>query len=262
MNFKDKVYIITGSSQGVGKELARQLCGKGAKVVLNGRNQSKLKKVKIEFDLNNYDTLAVAADICSEEDCKRLINETIDHFGSIDGLINNGSITMNERVDKMEGGLFKTIFESNSMGAVLPTLEALPYLKKSKGSIIFLSSLAGVHGLPSASAYSMGKMSLTAFWQSLKIEMAHSGIHFGICYLSFTENEGTKRMVTAKGNLIPVPERPKFMVQSREKVAKNILSMIEKRKSKKVMSIIGKSAVFIMRHFPRSVNFLIRKTNK
>jgi len=79
-------------------------------------------------------------------------------------------------------------------------------------------------------------MSLTALWQSLRIELSNKGIHFGICYLSFTANEKSKRMMTANGELIPVPERPKFMVQSREKVANEILQMIEKRKSKKVMS--------------------------
>ena len=151
MEFKDKVYIVTGSSQGVGKELAKQLCEKGAKVVLNGRNKEKLTKVKSEFDLSNHSTLAVSADISSADDCKRLINETIDAFGQLDGLINNGSITMNEQIEKMDGSLFQKIFASNSMGAVLTTLEALPFLKKSKGSVIFLSSLAGVHGLPSAS---------------------------------------------------------------------------------------------------------------
>jgi len=118
---------------------------------------SKLKKVKEEFDTKNYTTLAIPADICSVEDCKRLVSETIKTFGKIDGLINNGSITMNEQIEKMDGELFKRIFESNSLGAVLPTLEALPFLSKTKGSVIFLSSLAGVHGLPSASAYSMGK---------------------------------------------------------------------------------------------------------
>jgi len=262
MNFKDKVYIITGSSQGVGKELAKQLCEKGAKVVLNGRNESKLQKVKKEFDLNNHSTLAIPADISSVEDCKELISKTIEEFGRLDGLINNGSITMNEQIEKMDGELFQKIFASNSLGAVLPTLEALPYLKKTKGSVIFLSSLAGVHGLPSASAYSMGKMFLTAFWQSLRAELVKTGIHFGICYLSFTENEKSKRMVTANGDLIPVPERPKFMVQSREKVAKEIMSMISRRKSKKVMSVIGKVTVFTMQHFPRMVNFIIRNVQK
>lgn len=262
MNFKGKVYIITGSSQGVGKELAKQLCEKGAFVVLNGRNESKLSDVKKEFDLNNHTTIAIAADISSVEDCQRLIKSTMTEYGRIDGLVNNGSITMNEQFEKMDGHLFKKVFESNSIGAVLPTIEALPFLKKTKGSIIFLSSLAGVHGLPSASAYSMGKMSLTAFWQSLKIELSQSGVHFGICYLSFTENEKSKRMVAANGDLIPVPTRPNFMVQSREKVAKEIIHMIVKRKSKKVMSFIGKTAVFIMRHFPRLVNFIIRKSQQ
>lgn len=256
-NLKGKVVIITGSSQGIGKATALQLCKEGAHVVLNGRNPIKLENTQKEFLLKGLETLAIQGDITSISDCNKLIEETIKKYGKLDVLINNGSLTMNEKIDKIDPSIFREIIDSNSLGSVLPTLTALPHLKKSKGSVIFISSLAGLHGLPSASAYSMGKMALTAFWQSLKIELFHTGIHFGICYVSFTENEPDKRMITSDGSLIHVPKRPKFILQSREKVANTILYMIKKRKSRIVLSRLGNITAFIMRHLPKTVLSLI-----
>ena len=252
-SFNGKVAIVTGSSQGIGKATAINLCKQGASVVLNGRTYDKLRATESELKQMGYSVIAVQGDITSNEDCLNLIQKTLDQFGKIDFLINNGSLTMNERISELNPEVFATIFESNSMGAVYPTLAALPHLIKTKGSVIFISSLAGLHGLPTASAYSMGKMALTALWQSMKIELRNTGIHFGICYVSFTQNEEQKRMITANGTLIPVPKRPQFLLQSREKVASKITEMIRQRKSKIILSPIGKTTAFLMRHFPKVV---------
>ncbi len=259
---KGKVVIITGSSQGIGKATAIHLCKKGAHVVLNGRSQEKLFRAREELMRMGHSTLAVQADITSEEDCKRLITEVLDKHGRIDVLINNGSSTMNEQITRLEPSVFASVYDSNSMGAVYPTLAALPYIEKTKGSIVFISSLAGLHGLPSASAYSMGKMALTALWQSLKIELSKTGIHFGICYVSFTQNEQQKRMITSDGTLIPVPKRPKFIQQSRETVASRIVCMLKRRQSKMVLSPLGKITAFTMRYFPRTVLFVMTRLQK
>ena len=262
LRFKNKIAIITGSSQGIGKATAIQLCKEGVTVVLNGRNLEKLENTRIELSSMGYNVISIQGDVTSNYDCEKLIKETIETFGRIDILINNGSSTMNAKIETIQPQLFVEIFNSNAMGALLPTLAALPHLKKSKGSVIFISSLGGLHGLASASAYSMGKMALTALWQSLQIELSTSGIHFGICYLSFTENEDTKRMISADGELIPVPKRIEFFQRSREKVAINISSMIKRRKSKAVISPLGNVTSFLMRHFPSTVLFIFIRTQK
>ena len=235
--FKGKVAIITGSSQGIGKATAIELCKKGASVVLNGRTLKKLRKTELELLNQGFDVKAVQGDITSLEGCQNLIDETIKTYGKIDILINNGSVTMNESFDSLKPEIFSEIYNSNSVGAVYPTKLALPHLKKTKGSVIFISSLAGLHSMPSASGYSMGKMALTAFWQSLRIELSSTGIHFGICYVSFTQTENQKRMVTADGSLIPVPKRPNIILQSREKVSRKIVRMIQFRRPKIILSL-------------------------
>jgi short-subunit dehydrogenase len=256
-DFKDKVALVTGSSQGIGKATAIELCKRGATVILNGRTASKLRKAELELLNSGYKVRGIQADITSLDDCKRMIDETIQTFGRLDILINNGSLTMNESFEELNPDLFSKIHNSNSIGAVYPTKFALPFLKKTKGSVVFISSLAGLHSMPSASGYSMGKMALTALWQSLRIELNTTGIHFGICYVSFTENESSKRMIKADGTLIPVPKRPSFMLQSRQKVSRKIVGMVKYRRSKVTLSLLGKVIAFLFRHFPTIVLKLI-----
>lgn len=261
-DFNNKVALVTGSSQGIGKATAIELCKRGATVILNGRSTDKLRKTELELLNKGYKVRGIQADITSLQDCERMINEIIKVFGQLDILINNGSLTMNESFEELNPDLFSKIHNSNSIGAVYPTKFALPFLKKSKGSVVFISSLAGLHSMPSASGYSMGKMALTALWQSLRIELSTTGIHFGICYVSFTENESSKRMIKADGSTIPVPKRPWFMLQSREKVSKKIISMVKHRRSKMTLSLLGKCIAFLFRYFPNLVINLIILSQK
>ncbi|NOQ70687.1 MAG: SDR family NAD(P)-dependent oxidoreductase [Crocinitomix sp.] len=262
MRFKNKVGIITGSSRGIGRATAIELCQQGAKIVLNGRSHVQLLKTRDELLAMGFEVIALQGDVTSMADCEYVVAETIKVFGQLDFLINNGSSTMNESFENIEPAIYQNVLCSNALGAVLPTMAALPYLKQSKGSILFISSLAGLHGMPSASAYSSGKMALTALWQSLKIELSHTGIHFGICYLGFTENDAEKKMLTADGTLIPVPNRPAYLVKSQKQVAQLIAKSIYYRKSRRVISFVGKLAAFLFRFFPKLALLIMIKSQQ
>lgn len=258
MKLEGKIVVITGSSQGIGKATAIEFCKQGATVVLNGRDERKLRKTVLDLKNKGYSVDAIQADITDSHACEFLMEETVRRFGKLDVLINNASLTMQESLEVIDATSFVKIFNSNSLGSVLPTLAALPYLKKSKGSVVFISSLAGLHAMPSASAYSMGKMSLTAFWQSLQLELAGSGVHAGICYVSFTQNEASKRMMQANGGETTVPDRPGILVQSREKVGRSIVRMVRLRRPKKVLSTLGTSVALLFRFTPRTTLFLMK----
>lgn len=262
MRFKNKVGIITGSSRGIGKATAIEMCQQGAKIVLNGRNQMQLYKTRDELLAMGFEVIALQGDVTSMADCEYVVEETIKTFGQLDFLINNGSSTMNESFEKIEPSTYQNVFGSNALGAVLPTMAALPFLKQSKGSVLFISSLAGLHGTPSASAYSSGKMALTALWQSLKIELSHTGIHFGICYLGFTENDVNKQMLIADGTLVPVPNRPAYLVKPQKQVAQIITKSIYYRKSRRVISVLGKMAAFMFRFFPKLALIIMIKSQQ
>jgi len=260
--FQNKTAIVTGSGMGIGRTIARELCKQGANVVLNGRNGDRLDKVHQEFLQQGYNVIAVRADVTKPEECDFLISKTIEAFGKIDMLINNAGVSMSDRFENVKPEVFDTVIRSNIQGSAFPTMKALPYLKETKGSIIFISSAAGMIGLPTASAYSAGKMALTAMAQSLRIELAETDVHVGIVHVGFTQNDDDKRVLNAAGEPIPVAHRPAYLQQTQEQVARAVLHTIRKRKFKVVLSAIGKLNAFMARFFPGIVMRIISASQK
>ena len=89
-NFKDKVVFISGSSQGIGKAVAMELGLLGAKLVLNGRNEKKLESAAEELKTAGVELITIPGDVSSYNECKRMMDEVIEHYGKLDWLINNG----------------------------------------------------------------------------------------------------------------------------------------------------------------------------
>lgn len=255
--FKNKIAIVTGSGMGIGRAIAIELCKQGAHVVLNGRNEERLEKTRQTFLQNGYHVIAVRADVTQISECNELIQKTMEAFGKVDILITNAGISMSEYFENLDSKVFAQIIESNIHGSAFPVLSALPVIKISKGSIVFISSAAGLVGLPTASAYSAGKMALTALAQSLRIELSNSGVHIGIVHVGFTKNDDDKRVLNAKGEWIPVAHRPAYLQQTQEEVANAVLDLIRKRRFKSILSLVGKLNAFAIRYFPGIVLSII-----
>ena len=256
---KNKVIIITGSSIGIGRKMAELLVAQGAKVVLNARNENRLLKVAKEFEKEGHQVLAVAGDVSKSEDCKRIVEETIKQFGQLDGLINNAGISTEGEVGELDENIFRKIMEVNYLGSVYPTQAALPFLRKTKGSVIFVSSVAGIRGIPGYAVYSSSKMALTALAESLKIEEKQSGVHVGIAYVGFTENDAQKTIYDSNGKIIPQPARPGMKAEPVEVVAGRIIKMIERRQFKNVFTLLGKLNHFVNRLFPSLGDFILSR---
>lgn len=249
-NWQNKVVIITGSNAGLGKVLAILLGKKGAKIVLNGRNESRLKNTLSELTNKGIEAIAITGDISSYKDCEKIINQTIQAFGQIDVLINNAGTSSVGDFFHLSVDVFKQIIEINYLGAVNMSKAALPYMEKTKGSLFFIGSVAGIHGIGGSSTYSSTKMALTGLAESLNIELKSRGIHVGIAYPGFIENDNNKAFLDKDGNTISVPSREKIKQMPKEQVAGKIIRMIEKRKFKSVFSTLGKSNAIINRFFP------------
>ena len=119
--FQGKVAIITGSSSGIGKTTAIQLAQQGASVVINGRSKDKLEMLRVTMEEEGLSVLAIAADITSYKECEQLIDDTIKHFGHVDILINNASLTMNDTFENIHPDTFNQVLLSNTLGAMMPT---------------------------------------------------------------------------------------------------------------------------------------------
>lgn len=264
--FNNKVVVVTGSGRGIGKATALLFCKNGSKVMLNGRDEIKIKKTAAEFNLLGYEISFFVGDVTCIETCEALVEFTIKTFGKINILITNAGISMNARFDKMKPEFFKKVLDSNIYGTVMPLFASLEALKQTKGSVIFIGSVAGFYGMPTASAYSAGKMALTAIQQSIKSELNKYGVHIGILYVGFTENENDKKLISSSGEWEPVPKRMRFFQQSQNKVAKSVLLMVKYRLNKRTISLIGISTAFVARFMPwiikASIYFVEKKSKE
>jgi len=244
---------------GIGKTLARAMAKRGAKVVLNGRNKERLQKTLEGFQKEGYPMIAVSGDVSIMEDCQKLVTKTIEQFGKLDVIINNAGLSMKGEIEDLDPSVFKKIMEVNFLGSVYPTKSALPHLKKTKGSVIFIGSVAGIHGIPNFSVYSASKMALTAIAEALKTEQHPNGVHVGIAYVGFTENDPDKVIYDTDGKIIAQPKNNVVKAESPEVVAQRIIKMIERRRFKWVFSTIGKLNAIMNRISPTFVNWVLRK---
>jgi NAD(P)-dependent dehydrogenase (short-subunit alcohol dehydrogenase family) len=257
--FSSKVVLITGSSRGIGKVTALRFLKAGAKVVLNGRSFECLDKTQMEFRQLGFDPLASVGDVNDPEFCNALVQRTVSHFGRLDILINNAGGGFRGRVDDTSPQVFQEVVNANLMSAVCCTHAALPEIKKNKGSIVFISSLAGIRGLPNNGPYCVAKMGLTAFAETLRLELNNTGVHIGILYVGFTDYDEKKRIINADGTLVPISRRSHH---TREQVAEIILQTIRKRKRIVYLTLPGKLLVFLNRFFPGILEWILARSTK
>lgn len=185
MEFHDKVIVVTGASSGIGAETARLFSKLGGKVVIVGRNQQRLEKVASEIIKSDADDncatpvrivppLVIVADIT--KDCQRIIDQTIDHFGCLDVLVNNAGINVEETVMDAKMEKFDQVFNTNVRSVIELTKLAVPHLEKTKGNIVNVSSICGMVPVYSSTFYSMSKAALDQFTKCSSNEFGKRGI--------------------------------------------------------------------------------------
>ena len=157
-----KVAIVTGSSSGIGEEIARRLSDLGANVVVNSANSVNAGQ-QVAKSLSTK-SLYIQADISDQEAGQQLIDKTISEFGQLDILINNAgwtTLVAHHDLDSLTDEIFEKTFDVNVFGTWWLTKAAIPHLKKSKdGNIVNITSIAGVRPVGSSIAYAMTKAAL------------------------------------------------------------------------------------------------------
>jgi short-subunit dehydrogenase len=242
--FYGKVVVITGSSKGIGKAIALKLGNYGAKVVLNGRSLEALRKTESELKQAGIDCMAVQADVSLVDDAKKLLEEAVKRFGKIDAIINNSGIAVHGLFTETEPSTWQNVIQVNTLSYVYATYFAIPYLKITKGSIVFISSIGGRAGLPGHGAYSFSKMPLTSLAQTLDIELHEYQVHVGIVYVGFTRNDPEKTITDGSGAIRKLQPRNENLLMEPERVAEVIANLIRRRKWKKVLTFIGHAQTF------------------
>lgn len=177
MSFENKVVIVTGASSGIGAAFATKFAEEGAKVVLVGRNKQKLKAVSEKCGITGS-KLVITADVTKEDDLRRIVDDTVRHFGQIDVLINNAGMNINTSImsnNAME--IFDQVMATNLRSVVCLTHLASKYLIETKGNIINISSAtARSVVIPGYFSYCTSKAAIDHFTRTVASELASKGV--------------------------------------------------------------------------------------
>jgi short-subunit dehydrogenase len=236
-DLKEKVVLISGGSRGLGFAMAEKLGAAGAKLVIAARGEKRLEESRKLLERKGYDVLSVAGDVGVWKDSRRIVDRAVERFKCIDVLVNNAGVSMRGLFNDLSLDVCRQIIDTNLFGSIYLTRAAVDYLKKSKGQVLFISSIAGIRGFPGSSIYCATKGGLKNFCESLRLELETWGVHVGIVFLGYTAHDPEKRILDADGSLI-LPDRPE--THSQEKAAGLILKMIRKQKKQLVTTPLGR----------------------
>jgi short-subunit dehydrogenase len=246
--FKDKVVVVTGGTEGIGKALVDALITMGAKVATCGRNHDKLYRLQSEHPSAHLHTMV--ADVSSENDCRRFIETTIKFFGGVDILINNAGISMRALLKDASTETIRKVMDINFYGAVYCTRFALASIIERKGTIVGVSSIAGYRGLPGRSGYSASKYALQGFLESIRTELMHDGVHVMWVCPGFTTSNIRNAALDKDAKSHGETPMDESNMMSAEECAEHILKAIRKKKRTLVLTFTGKRTVFMNKFFP------------
>lgn len=256
MNFRNKTVLITGASSGIGMALAREFASLGANIVMGARGEDKLAELAAELATKGVETVYRRTDVSSQDDCKALVEAGVEKFGGIDVCICNAGISMRALYDDVDMSVIHRLMDVNFWGTAYTVKYALPYIQKSHGSIVGVSSVAGFHGLPGRTGYSASKYAMQGLLETIRIENLRKGVHVMIAAPGFTASNVRFSALTADGSPQGASPRQEDKMMTAEEAAHRIIRGVARRKREVVMDFNGKATKFIKKFCPSLLDIL------
>lgn len=213
MKLENKVALITGSTRGIGNDVAKLFLNEGAKVVICGSKKENaikaVEEIKNEMNISDERLLPIGVDITSLDSINAMVAETIEKFGQIDILVNNAGITSNTSILDTTDEDVQKMMDINFFGVYKTIREVVKHMQKTGGSIITTSSMVGINGGRNQSAYAASKFAVNGLTKSLAKELGQYNIRVNAVAPGVVEtdmmkdsvNEQTKQMLL---NLTPL----------------------------------------------------------
>lgn len=175
LEFKDKTFIITGASSGIGKAVAKLAVERGANATITARRFNELQKIALEINKPNNIEIVVG-DITKEADRKLVIEKTVIRFGGIDVLVNAAGIIGSGNIENTTLEQWDYIMDINLRSVFRLIQLTLPHLIERKGNIVNVSSITGVRAFPNVLAYCVSKAGVDQLTHCVGLELAHKGV--------------------------------------------------------------------------------------
>ncbi|NQV60665.1 MAG: SDR family oxidoreductase [Alphaproteobacteria bacterium] len=217
MQVKDWVVLITGGGTGVGAAAAKMLAKDGARVAINySRSKQAAEETARACEALGGETLVCQGDVSKDEDCRRMVAETIAKWGRIDGLMNNAGTTQvvaDNNLDSLSADDFLNIYSVNVVGTYQMTRAVAPHMKaQGRGSVVNTSSIAGVMGIGSSIAYAASKGAMNTMTLSLarllapeiRVNAIAPGFITGRWWLERLGQEAYDKMVAGVEQSVPL----------------------------------------------------------
>lgn len=240
-SFSGRVVLLTGASSGIGRELARQLAAERPKLVLASRDAAELERVAGECRKAGADCLVVPTDVADPEACRALVERAVAAYGALDTLLLSAGQDMWTRLDELADlSIIERIVRVNYLGCAWITAHALPHLKASRGRIVVVSSLTGLTGVPTRTAYAASKHALHGFFDSLRIELRASGVSVTLACPDFVLSEMHRRALGPDGRPLGVTPMQEAKIMTAGTAARLILRGARKRQRMTLLTWRGR----------------------
>lgn len=211
---KDRVVLMTGASSGIGRSVAIELGREGARVALVARREDQLDDVAREVRAAGGETLVLPADVSDRDAAARTVEATLREWGQIDTVIANAGVGVTRPAHKLRIDDVETMIRVNYLGAVYVVLAALPpMVERKSGHVVGVSSLAAYRGLPGSAGYSASKAALSAFLESMRIDLRPHGVLVTTVHPGFVRTPMTDKNKFPMPFIMDVDKAARIMVQ-------------------------------------------------
>ncbi|MDR2886910.1 MAG: SDR family oxidoreductase [Bacteroidales bacterium] len=253
MRFDNKVTVITGASSGIGLALSKEFASRGSKVVMGALPGTGLADRAAEVSAMG-EALWLDMDVTKPEECSSLIELATGRYGRIDHLICSAGISMRAIFDEVRLDVLHRVMDVNFWGVVNCTKHALPHIQQTGGSIVGISSVAGLHGLPGRTGYSASKFALIGFLETIRVENLKKGVHVMVAHPGFTATNIRFHALTADGSKQGESPRNEERMMTAEYVANRIARGIKRRRNTLLMDFTGYGTMILKLLVPRIVD--------
>ena len=245
-SFAGRVVLLTGASAGIGREMALQLAPERPKLVLAARDRARLDEVAARCRELGAEAVVQPTDVGDEGACRALVARAVEAFGTIDVLLLNAGQDMWSRLDELaDRSILERLMRVNYLGYAWIATEALPQLRASRGRIVVVSSLAGLTGVPTRTGYSASKHALHGFFDSLRVELAASGVTVTMVCPDFVVSEIHRRALGPDGKPLGDTPMAESKIMSTAACARAILRAARARRRLVLLSWRGKIGRYV-----------------